>query len=106
MSLSVQIHLNQQFRGLMQGQVNMKGKMTSSALHIDIDCLASDILLASIQSGRDMKNLSEIVRKRCGKEPFPSINVMEAALKKRLVSALNMYEIVIRECQEMCSLRK
>lgn len=73
---------------------------------MDIDCLASDIVLASIQSNQDIKNLSDVVRKRCGKEPFPSVGVMEAALKKRFVSALKMYEIVMRECQDVDSTRK
>lgn len=104
--LDDQIRLNPQFVGFLQGQEKVNDPLQSLAPYMDIDCLASDIVLASIQSNQDIKNLSDVVRKRCGKEPFPSVGVMEAALKKRFVSALKMYEIVMRECQDVDSTRK
>ena len=106
MRLDDQICLNPQFLGFLQGQEKVNDPVQSLTPHTDIDCLASDIVLASIQSNQDIKNLSDVVRKRCGREPFPSISVMETALKKRFVSALKMYEIVVRECQEVDSIRK
>lgn len=81
--LDDQIRLNPQFVGFLQGQEKVNDPLQSLAPYMDIDCLASDIVLASIQSNQDIKNLSDVVRKRCGKDLFHQ-SVLGSSIKEAI----------------------